>query len=233
MTTIGITTYVEPTDYGVWRQVPAALVPHPYVAHVEAAGAVALLVPPREDADETWAREVLSRVDGLVLAGGVDVEPARYGEEPHPSVQASRRDRDASELALARVSAELDLPTLGICRGMQVMAVERGGRLVQHLPDTLGHEDHSIAPGTYNDHPVRLVAGTRTHDVLGDEVMVRSYHHQAVDAHPGYEPSGWAPDGTLEAMEDPGARFRLAVQWHPEAGTDPRLFEALVAATTP
>lgn len=230
MTLIGITTYREPADYGVWREIPCALIPHAYVAHVEAAGATAVLIPPRLDADEEWAQRLLGRLDGLVLAGGVDVEPARYGSDPHPSIQSSRPERDTSELALARASAALDMPTLGICRGMQVMAVERHGVLNQHLPDSVGHDDHSIAPGQYNDHVVRLTEGSLAHRVLGDEVTVPSYHHQAVETHPGYAASGWADDDTLEALEDPAAAFRLAVQWHPEVGEDDRLFVALVRA---
>lgn len=230
MTLIGITTYREPADYGTWRQVPCALLPHAYVAHIEAAGATAVLIPPRADVDVEWARRLLRRLDGLVLAGGVDVEPARYGQEPHPSIQSSRPDRDTSELALARASALIDLPTLGICRGMQVMAVERNGSLNQHLPDSVGHDDHSIAPGRYNDHTVRLTQGSLAHRVLGDEVVVPSYHHQAVETHPGYSASGWALDDTLEALEDPEASFRLAVQWHPEVGQDSSLFLALVRA---
>ncbi|GAA1230133.1 gamma-glutamyl-gamma-aminobutyrate hydrolase family protein [Oryzihumus leptocrescens] len=225
---IGITCYVEPASRGDWTDVPSALLPQDYVTKVEAAGGIALLVPPRLDADDTLARDVLARLDGLVLAGGADVEPSRYAAQPHPSVQPGRPDRDALELALARVSAEQDLAVLGICRGMQVMAVAAGGHLEQHLPDRVGHHEHSPAPGVYGVHPVATVAGTRVAQILGAAVDVPTYHHQSVLDHPGYVPAAWSDDGTLEAMEDPGSRFRLAVQWHPEAGTDPRLFEALV-----
>lgn len=230
MTLIGVTTYREPADYGTWQQVSCALLPHSYVSHVESAGATAVLIPPRVDVDAEWGRQLLSRLDGLILAGGVDVEPTRYGQEAHRSIQSARPDRDTAELALARASAELDLPTLGICRGMQVMAVERQGALAQHLPDLVGHHEHSIAPGRYNDHAVRLEPGSLANQVLGASVVVPSYHHQAVAEHPGYTASGWADDGTLEAMEDPSASFRLAVQWHPEVGADGSVFEALVRA---
>ncbi|MCU1538945.1 MAG: peptidase, partial [Humibacillus sp.] len=114
-----------------------------------------------------------------------------------------------------------------------VMAVAAGGRLEQHVPDRVGHDDHSPAPSVYGTHVVDTVAGTRLAHLLGAHLEVPSYHHQSVLEHPGYLPSAWAPDGTLEAMEAPGARFRLAVQWHPEVGTDPRLFDALVSAATP
>ena len=227
---IGITAFVEPASYRVWRNLPTALTPHRYVAHVQQAGAIAVQLPPLGPDVEAQAVDVLERVDGLVIVGGVDVEPSRYGQEPHPTVQAPRRDRDDSELALVRRAVEQDLPLLGVCRGMQVMAVAAGGSLVQHLPDKIGTADHSPASATYGRTTVRTASGSRLASVLGEEVEVPCYHHQGVAAHPGYEASAWASDGTLEAIEDPAARFRIGVQWHPEVGSDPRLFEALVVA---
>jgi len=229
---IGITAYVERASWGHWVDVPGALVPHRYVRHVEDAGGIARVIPPRPDADDGTAREIVERLDGVVLSGGVDVAPEIYADERHASVQASRPDRDSTELAIARATAEADLPVLGICRGMQVMAVATGGRLEQHVPDRVGHHDHSPGPATYGNHLIRTVPGSRLAGILGEQVDVPSYHHQSVLRHPGYVASAWAPDGTLEAMEVPDARFRLAVQWHPEVGTDPRLFDALVAAAT-
>jgi len=227
---IGITSYVEPASWAAWKDVPAALVPHGYVRHVHAAGALAVVIPPLpEYADETDAREVLSRLDGLILAGGVDIDPSRYDQQPHPTLQLPRPDRDLSELLLARVTADDDVPVLGICRGMQVMAVAAGGSLEQHLPDRLGHQEHSPSPGMYGEHPVEIAPGSRLHDILGDRVTVATYHHQGVESSPGYESVGWSTDGVMEAFEDTAARFRLAVQWHPEVGEDPRLFEALVS----
>jgi putative glutamine amidotransferase len=227
---IGITCYVEPATRGAWVDVPSALVPYAYVRKIEEAGGLAVLVPPRSDADGGLAREVLERLDGLVLAGGADVDPAHYGHERHEMSQESRPDRDALELALATASIELDTPLLGICRGMQVMAVAAGGHLEQHVPDRVGHSDHSPPHARYGTHPVRTVPGTRTSDILGVSLDVPTFHHQSVLSHPGYTASAWASDGTLEAMEDPEATFRLAVQWHPEQGADPRLFDALVKA---
>jgi putative glutamine amidotransferase len=227
---IGITCYVEEAVRGVWPSMPHALLPHEYVTKIERAGGIALLIPPRVDADVRMAGEVISRLDGLMLAGGADVEPARYAAQPHPSIQEARPDRDAFELALADVSQQRDIPVLGVCRGMQVMAVAAGGTLQQHLPDLVGHDEHSPAPGVYGTHSVSTVEGTTVSALLGAEVAIPSYHHQSVTSHPGYVPAAWAPDGTLEAMEDPASRFRLAVQWHPEAGQDDRLFSGFVQA---
>jgi putative glutamine amidotransferase len=227
---IGITSYLERASQGDWVDVPSAMIPHSYVRKVEEAGGIAVLIPPRLDGDESLVHDLLVRLDGVIIAGGVDVAPELYAADRHPSVQASRPDRDAMEIAIARRAAEADLPVLGICRGMQVMAVAAGGSLEQHVPERVGHHDHAPAPATYGSHPVHLVEGTRTASILGDLVDVPSYHHQSVVGHPGYTASAWAPDGTLEAMEDATARFRVAVQWHPEEGDDPRLFEALVAA---
>ena len=156
---IGITSYVEPASWSVWTDVPAALVPHGYVRHVHEAGGLAVVVPPLpDDATDDDARTVLSRLDGLILAGGVDVEPGRYGQEPHETVQLPRPDRDASELRLANVTAADDFPVLGICRGMQVMAVAAGGSLEQHLPERLGHHGHSPVARYVRRAPGRALA---------------------------------------------------------------------------
>jgi len=228
---IGISAYVEPASWAAWRDVPAVLVPLAYVRHIRDAGGLPVLLPPLPPGtDEGTVAALLERVDGVVLAGGVDVEPARYDADPHPTVQAPRPDRDSTELVLARICADRDVPLLGVCRGMQVMAVAAGGRLIQHLPDDIGHHGHAPAPGAYGEHTVRTVPGSRLAEVLGEEVTVPTYHHQGVVSHPGLVECGWAPDGVLEAVEDAHARFRVGVQWHPEVGSDPRLFEALVGA---
>lgn len=232
---IGVSCYVEDVDRAPWVAQRSAVLPHGYVDHLERAGALVVVLPPRPDADDDLAAEVLARLDGLVIAGGADVEAARYGAPPHVTSQDPRPDRDAWELALARVSKNARMPVLGICRGMQVMAVAGGAALEQHLPDVVGTDEHCPAPGVYAHHLVTPVSGTRLAGILGDGPLnVPTYHHQAVRPSSlegtGYRAAAWHDDGTLEAMEDPAEQFRVAVQWHPEAGTDPRLFDELVAS---
>lgn len=233
---IGISCYVERVDRNPWVGQWSAVLPHGYVEYVEQAGALAVVLPPRLDADDQMATEVLDRVDGLIIAGGADVEASRYAARSHPTSQSPRPDRDSWELALARVSADRDVPVLGICRGMQVMAVAAGGRIEQHLPDVVHSDVHSPMPGAYARHEIACAEGTLLADILGTEPQsVPTYHHQAVVGESlegtAYRLAAWHEDGTLEGMEDPDSRFRVAVQWHPEAGEDPRLFQALVAAS--
>jgi putative glutamine amidotransferase len=228
---IGITSYVEPASWGAWSQVPAALVPNAYVEHLRGAGAIAVLLPPLgEGVADDDARRLLSRLDGLVLAGGADVESSRYREPPHALAQQPRPDRDAAELALARAARATTVPTLGVCRGMQVMVVAAGGKLEQHLPDRLGSLAHSPAPAEYGPRVVEPVAGSRLQAILGDRLEVNCYHHQGVASHPTFEVAAISEDGVIEAIESQASEFYLGVQWHPETGGDRRLFEALVEA---
>jgi putative glutamine amidotransferase len=222
---VGITSYVEQARWGVW-DVPAAVLPFSYVAGVEAAGATAVVLPPSAAADAG----VLERLDGVVFAGGADLDPALYGQPAHARTTGVRPERDAAEVPLMRAALERDLPVLGICRGMQVLSVVCGGTLVQHLPDVVGHERHRPAPGVYGLHDVRLEPGSLAHRLLGDRVSVPSYHHQGVASAGSLAVTGWADDETPEVVEDPSLSFALGVLWHPEAGEDPRLFEALVSA---
>ena len=224
---VGITSYVEQARWGVW-DVPAAVLPFRYVEGVEAAGATAVLLPPSAARDG----EVLERLDGIVFAGGSDLDPALYGEEPHAETVGLRPLRDAAELPLLRAALDRDLPLLGICRGMQLLSVACGGTLVQHLPDLVGHERHRPAPGVYGLHDVRLADGSLARRLLGEQVSVPSYHHQGLRSPGSLTVSGWADDDTPEVVEDPARRFALGVLWHPEASEDQRLFEGLVAAAS-
>jgi putative glutamine amidotransferase len=223
---IGITTYVEPASWGAWT-LTAALIPYAYVEAVERAGGRALLVPPSEDAVE----ETLDVLDGLVLSGGNDLEPSAYGAEPHPKTNGTNPARDAGELALLTAALARDLPVLAVCRGFEVLNVARGGDLVQHLPDAVGHEEHRAVLGQFSDHDVRVDESSQLGALIGPELTdVKSHHHQALGRlGDGLREVAWAADGTVEAIEDPERRFAVGVLWHPEAGEDQRLFEALVA----
>lgn len=222
---IGITTYEQPARWGVW-DLPAALIPAAYVDAVRGAGGRPLLVPPSDDdVDET-----LDALDGIVFSGGADVDPAIYGAEPHPETDDPQARRDAGELALLAAALERDMPVLAICRGFQLLNVVRGGDLVQHLPEEVGNDVHKQVPGEFAVHPVEIKEGSRLGAIVGQRSDVTSHHHQALGrVGDGLVESAWAADGTLEAVEDPGKRFAVGVQWHPEAAADHELFEALVA----
>jgi putative glutamine amidotransferase len=221
---IGITTYAEQARFGVW-DVPTALTPIAYVNAVIRAGGRPLLVPPIEDAVE----ETLDALDGLLFSGGSDLDPSTYGADAHHETNNTRPDRDRAELALISAALERDMPVLAVCRGMEVLNVARGGDLVQHLPEVVGHEDHKHTPGVFGDHEVNLKAGTRVCRLLGDRAPVKSHHHQGVGRlGEGLVETAWAEDGTIEGIEDPSSRFALGVLWHPEQGEDFALFKALV-----
>jgi putative glutamine amidotransferase len=221
---IGITTYLTLARFGVWED-DAALIPAAYVRAVEAAGGRALLVPPSmEGIDET-----LDALDGLLFSGGSDLDPEIYGQEAHAETDGVVPERDRGEIALLQAALERDMPVLAVCRGSQVLNVARGGDLVQHLPEVVGDEKHKHTPGVFADHDVDLVSGTRVQQILGDHAPVKSHHHQGYgQLGAGLREAARADDGTIEALEDPSRRFALGVLWHPEAGEDFALFEALV-----
>ena len=223
---IGITTYITPATFGHWTE-ESALVPADYVRAVERAGGRPLLVPPSEDGID----ETLDAVDGVIFSGGSDLDPATYGQEPHPETKGVVAGRDRAELTLLEAALARDMPVLAVCRGSQVLNVARGGDLVQHLPEVVGHDDHKHTPGQYADHDVELEPETRLAELLGDRAPVKSHHHQGFGRlGSGLRQAARAEDGTVEALEDPSHRFALGVLWHPEAGEDMRLFEALVQA---
>ncbi len=221
---VGITTYLTRARFGTWEE-DTALVPADYVRAVERAGGRALLVPPSEDAVE----ETLDALDGLLFSGGSDLGPDTYGHEAHPETKGVVPERDRGELALLQAALARDMPVLAVCRGSQILNVALGGDLVQHLPEVVGDEKHKHTPGEYSDHDVTVEPETRLGSLLGEHAPVKSHHHQGFGRlGEGLREAARAEDGTLEALEDPSRRFALGVLWHPEAGEDMRLFEALV-----
>jgi putative glutamine amidotransferase len=223
---IGLTSYLEPAKFLVW-ETEAVLLHRVYVDCVVAAGGIPVLLPPVSDAYD----RLMSTVDALVLTGGADVEPERYGQEQHPTTYI-RPNRDAFEFGLFEAARKAGKPVLGVCRGLQVMSVALGGTLVQHLPEARETTEHQPAPATFGRGTVTLADGSRAAAILGPETKTLCYHHQAIDRlGDGLEPVGWAADGTIEAAEVPG-EFTLGVQWHPEQDSDDvRLFRALVDAS--
>ncbi|WP_328860044.1 gamma-glutamyl-gamma-aminobutyrate hydrolase family protein [Streptomyces sp. NBC_00306] len=219
---IGVTTYLNPAKWGVW-ELPAALLPAAYPRMVQAAGGLAALLPPHED--PASAEAVVARLDGLVIAGGADVEPARYGAQADPRTGPPARDRDAWELALVHAALATGTPLLGICRGMQLLNVALGGTLVQHL------DGHVGGVGVFGTHTVRPVPGTRFASITPEATKVPTYHHQSLDVlAPALTASAHADDGTVEAIETADG-WVLGVQWHPEMGEDVRVMRALVEAS--
>jgi putative glutamine amidotransferase len=219
---IGVSTYLESgARWGVW-ELDAALLPVGYPRLVQRSGGLAAMLPPD---DPAHAAAAVARLDGLVIAGGPDVEPVRYGAEPHPRTGPPARARDAWELALIDAALAAGIPVLGICRGMQLLNVALGGTLVQHI------DGHAEVVGDFGSHTVKPVPGSLYGGVVPEAASVPTYHHQAVDRlGPGLVASAYAEDGTVEAIELPSASWVLGVQWHPEMGDDLRVMRALVRA---
>ncbi len=230
---IGLSSYREQAQWGVWDQ-SADLLPTTYATAIEAVGGVPVLLPPTTPYAQA-ATAVVAGLDGLVISGGADVSPQLYAQEPHERTSAWRADRDAWEIALLDAADAASLPVLGVCRGMQVMAVQAGGALDQHVPDLIGHERHSPGVDAFGETEVSLVQGTRLAALLGTNLTVHCHHHQSVRSHPGFIAAAWATDGLLEAMESVeahGDRWCVAVQWHPEMAHDAGLFRSLVEAAS-
>jgi putative glutamine amidotransferase len=228
---VGICTSLERARWGVWDQ-RAALLPFGYITAIQRAGGLAVMIPPDpklvDDPDE-----MLDRIDGLIFAGGADIDPSSYGSEPHPETKGTVTERDRSEIALARRAIQRDMPVLGICRGMQLINVAQGGTLRQHLPELVGHHDHRRHPGSFDnsDHEVRLEEGSLAARAAGEELHgTKSHHHQGVDLiGDGLVVTGVCTlDELPEAIEAPACGFVLGVQWHPEADEQSRVVGALV-----
>ncbi|MBI4897921.1 MAG: gamma-glutamyl-gamma-aminobutyrate hydrolase family protein [Actinobacteria bacterium] len=230
---IGVCAALERATWGVW-DLPADLLPRMYVEAVQRAGGAAVLLP----VDPGWIEDpesVLDRLDGLIVAGGADLDPGSYGAEPHPATVNTLPTRDQCEVALVRAALRRDMPLLGICRGMQTINVASGGTLHQHVPEIAGADEHMRTPGSFADadQAVRMTPGSAAERAAGaGEVIVKSHHHQAIDRlGEGLEITGRAAaDDLPEAIEVTGRRFAIGVQWHPEAVDGDMVIPALVAA---
>lgn len=227
---IGMTTYLQQAQTGVW-DVQASFLPQIYFEGVTRAGGIALLLPP-QPVDGDIVDRVLDRLDGLVITGGPDVDPARYGQQPHPATNAPATQRDAWEFALLESALRRRIPVLGVCRGAQVLNAALGGTLHQHLPDVIGHTHHQKGDAVFGTSAVRTVPRTRLADLIGETSDAQCYHHQAIDRiGDGLVVSARDADGVIEAVELPGDAFVVGVQWHPEETLDDlRLFAAVVEA---
>jgi putative glutamine amidotransferase len=229
---IGLTTYREHASWGVWSE-PADLLPATYADAVQAAGGVAMLLPPGGHDPVAGAESALDGVHGVLLAGGADLDPGRYGASRGANTGTARPDRDTWELAVARAALDRGLPLLGVCRGMQVLNVALGGTLVQHLPEHVGSDAHSPTVGVHGRHRVRFADGSLLGKLLGTSADVATYHHQGVETlGAGLVPTAWADDGVVEAAELPGDAWVVAVQWHPEVHDRDPVFDAFVHACT-
>jgi putative glutamine amidotransferase len=226
---IGITTGEVVATYGVWKE-KAAVLPVDYCRAVLDSGGVPVILP----SSPGFAGSVVEHIDGLMLTGGADVDPALYGQERHPKSQRPDTARDAFEMELLEAAVSRDVPVLAICRGIQIVNVWRGGTLHQHLPEVVASDIHMEVPGTYGRHRVRIEPASRLRAIVGvADALVPTHHHQAPDRiGAGLAASAWADDGTVEGLEDPTLRYLIAVQWHPEMGEDRSLFESLVRAAT-
>ncbi|MFT4259252.1 gamma-glutamyl-gamma-aminobutyrate hydrolase family protein [Microbacterium sp.] len=225
---IGVTTYLERAQQGVW-DVRAAFLPEQYLTAVTGSGGIALLLPPQ---DPDAADAAIARLDGLVLTGGADVAPELYGAERHPLTDPARADRDAWELALFRAAERRRIPVLAICRGLQLVNVARGGTLQQHLPETLGTEKYRIGGGVFAENRVAVAEDTTLADIIGDtDMTVHSYHHQGIDRlGEGLVPAAHSDDGLVQAFVDASDGHVVGVQWHPEENAeDRRLFADLIS----
>lgn len=227
---IGLTTYLQQAQTGVW-DLPAVFLQKDYLDAITVAGGIAVLLPPQPVDADTAAR-VLDGLEGLIITGGRDINPIRYGHQPHPNTEAPAHDRDDWEFALLHGALRRGMPVLGICRGAQLLNVALGGTLNQSLPDTLGHNGHQRGNGVFGTSMLSVVAGSRLAALVSDGAEVQCYHRQAIDRlGEGLVVSARDAEGVIEAIEVPGDKFVVAVQWHPEVGPDSsRLFSGMVEA---
>ncbi len=223
---IGVSAYAERARWAAW-DMPASVVPQRYLDKVLAAGGIPVVLPA-----VPGVADVLPLLDGLMLVGGGDVDPVRYGAVPHPRTARIVPVRDVAELAMIREAMRLRLPVLGICRGMQLLNTLLGGTLHQHVPDVVGHEGHAHDDARFARHAVHVQPGTRLARTVGRTPLdVMSLHHQAIESlGAGLVATAWSDDGLIEAVELDGHPYTVGVQWHPEADEDVSLFRGLVDA---
>jgi putative glutamine amidotransferase len=229
---IGVSTYVARAAWGAWER-PAAVLPESYYELVATAGGRPLLLPPLKTAagPDFGAEEVIAALDGLILTGGGDVDPAAYGETAEPRVGGVDPIRDGSERALLAAALAVDMPVLAICRGLQILNTECGGTLNQHLPDVVGHDEHRQAPSVFGEVKVTTTPDSITAGIFGANATVLCSHHQSIKhIGTGLTPTAYADGDIVEAAELAGSTFVVGVQWHPEEGGDQRPFAALVEA---
>ncbi|RSM62192.1 gamma-glutamyl-gamma-aminobutyrate hydrolase family protein [Kibdelosporangium aridum] len=224
---IGITTYLEQAKFGLW-ELPSAVLMRSYLDSIVAAGGMPVMLPPVG----RWLPEHMSHLDGLVLSGGADIDPSRYGQAPHAATGTLRLERDTSEFGLFHLALEADVPVLGVCRGLQLINIALGGTLHQHVPEVAGSDSHNPSPGVFGTNDIKLAPDSVVANLVGEQTIVHCHHHQAIDQlGSGLTAVGWAQDGTIEAVELAEAGFVIGVQWHPEENhTDVRLFQGLVQA---
>ncbi|HJM24376.1 MAG TPA: gamma-glutamyl-gamma-aminobutyrate hydrolase family protein [Candidatus Thalassarchaeaceae archaeon] len=224
---IGITCFVKEASYGNWTR-DAAILPSAYISMVANNGGVPLIIPPAGD-----MTILLESIDGLIVAGGPDISPVSYNEEPGPMTTEFYPEQDYSEMSLIKKALEKDMPLLGICRGMQILCVVHGGKMYQHLDTTPGYEGHGGFSGKSTEHGVTVEGGSLLSSIMGDSFTVNSLHHQGVTDPGSLEVSARAEhDGLIEGVERRDKRFCIGVQWHPERKGHDLLFSALVEAAT-
>ena len=210
-----------------------AFIPSFYIDAVELSGGVAVLVPPQK-LDSKSAKTILDGLDGLIVTGGRDVDPLRYGQRSELLTDEPDTLRDQTEIILLESAINMNLPFLGICRGAQLLNVARGGSLIQHLPDVVGTEKYQISKGVFNPVAVKVSKDSKLAGIVGEEVSnAMMYHHQAVDQlGDGLVVTAVSEDGVVEALEFAGNKFGVAVQWHTEQDLDDlRIFQAFIKST--
>ena len=228
---IGVCAAIERASFGVWSDEPATILPLSYSRAIHGAGGMMAMLPPDRRSSED-SRDLLDRIDALVLGGGADMDAESQGVEAHPETIGTNPDRDRFEIALALGALDRGMPLLGVCRGMQVLNVACGGTLDQHIPDRLGHEIHRPVPGAWAEHEVRIEPGSLAAEAAGTELLtVKSHHHQGIDRiADALTATAWATDDeSVEAIESGDGGFALGVLWHPEEDATDAIIPSLIS----